>query len=157
MWDSLQSQGFSFAVQSATADHLSEVALSDGLLIGPGESQPIGLPFLLQADADGNGTVDLSDFSIWKSNRDKLLYGPSAGDFNLNGVVDLDDFDYFLTEMGTAAAYSFAATTVVPEPSGSSLWHLLAGTVVIFGAARCGLVAAEPRSLAARHACHRVA
>jgi hypothetical protein len=130
-WDSLQVQGNPFAVDSATLDLLSEAALAEGLLFNPGQSRSIGLPFNLGADADGDGLIDLTDFSIWTNHRGQQLLGPSFGDFDYSGVVDGADFEFLLTGMGTSAVYTFAATTAIPEPE----------TLVLVGVAIAALLA----------------
>jgi hypothetical protein len=123
-WDSLHLQGNLFSETSATVDVLSEAAVADGLLFGPGQSRSIGVPFNLRADADGNGTIDLSDFVTWKSHQGQHLEGPGVGDFDSNGVVDLVDFELLLNEMGNSAVYTFAVIIAVPEPGASILLFL---------------------------------
>jgi hypothetical protein len=54
---------------------------------------------MCDADLDGVGTVDLSDFSLFRS-----AFGtadPDA-DFDGNGAVDLSDFSIFRTSFGSA-------------------------------------------------------
>jgi PEP-CTERM motif-containing protein len=137
-WNSFQRQGNLFLEASATVDLLSEGAVTDGLLFSAGQSRSIGLPFNLRSDADGNGRIDLTDFAIWKDHQGQSLQGPSFGDFDNSGVVDLDDFDILLTQMGTSAVFTFAATTTaVPEPS--TVLFALVGTVGL-GLAMCRLV-----------------
>jgi hypothetical protein len=116
-WDSFQSQGQSFLETSATVDLLAEAAVTGGLLFAPGQSRSIGVPFNLRADADGDGAIDLADFAIWKQHDGQLLQGPAFGDFDINGIVDLDDFNILSNELGNSAVYTFSATTTVPEPS----------------------------------------
>ncbi len=114
-WDSFQQQEELFYETSATAELLSEAAIADGLLFGPGQSRSIGIPFLLRSDADGDGRINLVDFAIWKSHRKQTLTGPAFGDFNYSGVVDFEDFHILVQEMGNSAAYAFEAATAVPE------------------------------------------
>jgi hypothetical protein len=130
-WHSFHLQGELFAETSATVDLLAEATVAAGLLIAPGQSRSIGVPFYLRADADANGAVDLTDFAIWKSHQGQSLQGPSVGDFDLNGVVDLDDFEILVNEMGNSAVYTFAATTAVSEPAGSLLAVGGLGTLIL--------------------------
>jgi hypothetical protein len=130
-WDSYGSQGLAFTVTSATADQLAESVDNDGLWFDPGEKKPIGGPFLLRADANGDARVDLSDFGQWKQNQGLFLSGPGFGDFDYDGVVDSDDFDFLLSEMGNSAIYTFSATTAVPEPSAMQLIVMLLGLAAI--------------------------
>ena len=109
-WDSFQRQGALFSETSAIADLLSEAAVNDGLLFSAGQSQSIGVPFGLRADADGDGTIDLTDFAIWKTHSGQPLFGPSVG-----------DFDILLNEFGNSAVYTFDADTTIPEPASALL------------------------------------
>jgi hypothetical protein len=129
-WDSLQQQGELFYETSATADLLSETAIADGLLFGPGESRSIGIPFLLRADADGDGAIDLVDFAIWRMYQGQQLTGPAFGDFDYSGLVDHEDFNILLQEMGNSTVYKFDATTAVPEPG--ALAPLSLGLAALF-------------------------
>jgi hypothetical protein len=144
-WDSFQEQGELFYETSATADLLSETAIADGLLFGPEQSRSIGIPFLLRSDADGDGRIDLVDFAIWKSNRKQLLTGPTFGDFNYDGVVDIEDFHILVQEMGNSAVYTFDATTAVPEPGTLATFSI--GLAILFARRRsCFLMFARRRS-----------
>jgi hypothetical protein len=131
-WSSLQSQGQPFSVTSATSNLLSETTTAaDGLVFGPGESKSLGIPFRLVSDATGEGVIDLSDFAIWKSHNGQQLYGPRFGDFDYSGIVDMTDCNFFLTEMGNSAIYTFSATAI-PEPTAFALLGLAFGSEFLF-------------------------
>jgi len=49
-------------------------------------------PILKPADANNDGQVNDTDYSIWKSNYGQTVSGPSNGDFNNNGKVDGVDY-----------------------------------------------------------------
>ncbi|MFW6145702.1 MAG: dockerin type I domain-containing protein [Planctomycetota bacterium] len=56
-------------------------------------------------DADGDGDVDLDDFSVLKNNfgRTGVTAGAAEGDFDGDGDVDLDDFTILKNNFGTTA------------------------------------------------------
>jgi len=73
---------------------------------------------LLPGDANGDGTVDLADFGILRSE-----FGMTAGmllaDFNGDGMVDLADFGILRANFGSSAVAALDAwhASVVPEPT----------------------------------------
>ncbi len=76
-----------------------------------------GAPFLT-GDANLDGSVDVSDFNIWNSNKFSTSATWCAGDFTVDGSVDVSDFNLwnsnkFNTSGGGAA--------VVPEPRAALL------------------------------------
>lgn len=88
--------------------------LAEWLVIG-GANNPNetgGNPFLA-ADANLDGTVDVSDFNIW--NGAKFTSDPSfcSGDFNSDGSVDVSDFNIWNGLKFTSSNDGVAA---VPEP-----------------------------------------
>jgi autotransporter-associated beta strand protein len=78
----------------------------------------------LYGDADLNGKVDLTDFSILATNFNPNGTGMTwqQGDFDYNGKVDLTDFSILATDFGR----SFSAPEMSP---GSSLGSVFAGDV----------------------------
>ncbi len=87
----------------------------------------------LSGDANGDGSVDGSDFNLWNSS--KFLVGTdwSTGDFNCDGSTDGTDFNIWNANKFTSVALPRTADTllvsqglsvgVVPEPTG---WFLMA-------------------------------
>ena len=47
-------------------------------------------------DANGDGNVNIADYSVWLTNYNQILSGPIFGDFNSNGKVDGIDFIIWL-------------------------------------------------------------
>jgi len=91
---------------------------------------------LLPGDANMDGTVDLADFGILRSNFG-LSVGATfgQGDFNEDGAVDLADFGILRANFGSSADGPMAVldgwyATVVPEP----------GTLALAGVAGMALL-----------------
>ncbi|MEM7314860.1 MAG: hypothetical protein AAF497_17080 [Planctomycetota bacterium] len=72
------------------------------------------------ADANLNGTTDVSDFNVWNANKFTDATGWCSGDFNADGVVDVSDFNLWNVHKFTSAD----SVATVPEPSGyyPALW-----------------------------------
>ena len=85
-----------------------------------------GNPFL-EGDANLDGSVDVSDFNEWNSNKFTAVAAWCGGDFNADGSVDVSDFNLWNGTKFTNASGDFAA---VPEPSLCTLW-LLAGLAAL--------------------------
>ncbi len=73
-----------------------------------------------RGDANLDGSVDVSDFNIWNSNRFSLSLAWDRGDFNGDGVVDASDFNVWNSHRLMSSA---GAPAAVPEPA--SLWLAL--------------------------------
>jgi hypothetical protein len=54
----------------------------------------------LTADANGDGIVDLADFTIVRNNFGSMFDSPTDGDFNFDGVVNLADFTLLRNQFG---------------------------------------------------------
>lgn len=76
----------------------------------------------ISGDANADGKVDGSDFTIWLLNYNKnTSQGISVGDFNRNGKVDGIDFTIWLTTYGDTGVQSATPTRVsTPTISGPS-------------------------------------
>lgn len=88
--------------------------------------EPIG-----DADFDGDGDVDGTDFLIWQ--RGFGLSGQADnmnGDANADGVVDSADLAIWQSQNGQAAATQ-ALVATVPEPSGYVLSAMLSAGVIL--------------------------
>ena len=77
----------------------------------------------LAGDANLDGNVDVPDFNSWNSNKFTANPAWCGGDFNADGVVDVADFNQWNGNKFTASA----AANVVPEPTSWLL--ILAGAV----------------------------
>lgn len=105
--------------------------LDDWLAAGGANNAGVtgGSPFL-EADANLDGTVDVSDFNVW--NGSKFTSGSAfcSGDFNADGSIDVSDFNVWnglkFTSSDTVAA--------VPEPG--SLGIMIVGLVGLVSARR---------------------
>ncbi len=74
----------------------------------------------LAGDANGDGTVDVSDFNVWNNN--KFTNGTTwiTGDFNGDGITDVSDFNIWNVNKFTSVSLR-----TVPEPSALSLVWLI--------------------------------
>ncbi len=71
----------------------------------------------LRGDANLDGTVDVSDFNTWNSAKFSATALWSQGDWDANGVVDASDFNLW-----NANKFRTALPTTVPEPSSLMAW-----------------------------------
>ncbi len=76
-------------------------------------------------DANLDGSVDVSDFNLWNSNKFTPITRWSGGDFNADGLVDVSDFNVW---NGAKFNRSQRSSSAVPEPT--SCWQFLAGGLV---------------------------
>ncbi len=70
-------------------------------------------PLVLPGDADRNGMVGPSDYTVWRTNFNSVAN--LTADHNHNGTVDAADYVIWRNNLGQIAG--FGAATVVPEPS----------------------------------------
>ena len=68
-------------------------------------------------DANLDGVVDVSDFNLWNTNKFTANPAWCAGDFTADGMVDVADFNLWTTNKFTTAA----SPAAVPEPEGLML------------------------------------
>jgi hypothetical protein len=85
----------------------------------------LSILFGAPADIDGDGDVDLADYTILRNNMASHLDAPivagTNGDLNVDNKIDLTDFRLFKTEFpGGAAAFEVALASV-PEPASAVL------------------------------------
>jgi hypothetical protein len=71
----------------------------------------------LVGDSNLDGVVDISDFNNWNGNKFTTVAAWSAGDFNADGVVDISDFNVW----NTSKFQSADGASVVPEPESGLL------------------------------------
>ena len=74
-----------------TGDGLVDLSDRDAWLAAAGRRLSSGNPYLL-GDANLDGSVDGSDFGVWKSHKFNSPAAWSHGDFNADGIVDGLDF-----------------------------------------------------------------
>lgn len=69
----------------------------------------------LQGDFNGDGTVDIADYTVWRDNlgstEGDLLSGNGTG-----GAIDGDDYDLWKSQFGNSLSASLSAAAV-PEPA----------------------------------------
>ncbi len=99
----------------------------------------IDLRVISTADYNGDGTVDLADYVVW---RDSLgQSGPSvAADGNGNGIVDAADYTFWKQRFGTSVGLSnivvsgAASAASIPEPATG--WLVAIGLVALLPSVR---------------------
>lgn len=103
---------------------LIEVFGSEADMLSTPNTNPIPMPevAVLQGDFNGNGRVDIADYTLWRNNLgnpdESVING--AGD-GINGV-DIADYSLWKTNYGaTAAVAASVAVAAVPEPATVSL------------------------------------
>lgn len=81
----------------------------------------------LAGDYDGNGTVDVADYSYWKN-----AFGTSdaAADGNGDGLVDGADYTIWRDALGASADAATLESSAVPEPSTLALACLVEALAV---------------------------
>jgi autotransporter-associated beta strand protein len=55
------------------------------------------------ADGNGDHVIDQLDYDVWKTHRGQVFSG-MAGDFNLNGAVDYDDYNIWVKSLESTVA-----------------------------------------------------
>jgi hypothetical protein len=86
-----------------------------------GECAPI-LQFDLVAgvpgDYNGNDVVDAADYTAWRDRLGQTFTLPNENPADSNpGVVDIDDYTYWVSQFGNSAGGASVAALAVPEPS----------------------------------------
>lgn len=96
--------------------HATDVVLNghDNRGIHPGSFDARIFPRPLPGDADLDGDVDPTDYTIWRTNFGSTTL--LAADHNHNGVVDAADYSIWRDNLGLAVGAASAAAT--PEPPG---------------------------------------
>ena len=77
----------------------------------------------LPGDANLDGVVDVGDFNVWNGNKFTSGVGWCGGDFNADGVVDVGDFNLW---NGNKFQSSDASAAAVPEPAGMAMMFVAA-------------------------------
>ncbi len=79
-------------------------------------------------DYNGNGIVDVADYTVWRDTLGQVGVGLSA-DGDGNGVVDIPDLFVWANNFGNSAEDSSSIS--VPEPISSTLVSLLLGSLLV--------------------------
>jgi hypothetical protein len=104
----------------APGSHLIDAGVNVGLPFN-GSAPDLGwaetaavVPALL-GDYDGNGTVDLADYVVWRDNLNTATTLPNDA---TPGTIDASDYDVWRAHFGQvlAGGTSSASTSPVPEP-----------------------------------------
>ncbi|MEM7311653.1 MAG: sulfatase-like hydrolase/transferase [Planctomycetota bacterium] len=124
-------------ISAATVD--GTFAMVDGAVQGSRglavtyEEDSVLVQLALLGDANLDGVVDISDFNIWNANKFTAGGTWESGDFNGDGVTDTSDFNIWNANKFTSLART------VPEPSACGL--LLLGLLVVVMKKRSGRLA----------------
>jgi hypothetical protein len=113
-------------------------------LVGAGNAQiyldnvmhnPSGLitPGYIPGDFDGDGLVNLADYSKWRTTYGNTVTPWTNADGNGDGVVNNADYVLWRKQMAMGGGASFGASAAIPEPSAVLLVIV---TVALFGVRR---------------------
>jgi hypothetical protein len=75
----------------------------------------------LEGDTNLDGVVDISDFNLWNSNKFTSDGGWCSADFNADGFTDISDFNLW-----NRNKFQSSDASAVPEPQGIALWGVVA-------------------------------
>lgn len=95
---------------------------------GAGGSIDLSTPEVLDGDYNGDGTVNLADYTLWRDNLGAAA-GTLANDLT-GGVIDHDQYAAWKANFGNTTTTAAVAGTAVPEPKAA--WVLLAGVAAFF-------------------------
>jgi hypothetical protein len=84
---------------------------------------------LTDGDVDLNGVVDINDFNLIRDNFGEVTNSRRLGDINRDTVVDLEDYQLWVSAVDPLIAAQ-ASWTSVPEPSSAALIALSVAGVV---------------------------
>ncbi|MCO6046542.1 PEP-CTERM sorting domain-containing protein [Aeoliella sp. ICT_H6.2] len=91
----------------------------------------------LQGDFNGDGMVDLADYTVWRNNLGGDEAALASGTGNNSGIVDAGDYSLWKSNFGAmSGAVSGIASGNVPEPS---------SVVLLAGIVGCGALALRRR------------
>jgi hypothetical protein len=125
------------------ASQFNTIDPNQPLLIGAVASAPLSFTVLsdgVAGDYDGNGSVDTTDYVVWRDNRGATgspgIPGDGSGSMvgTPDGVVNDLDYDFWRSRFGASSGTASDATgamRAIPEPSTVAL--LAMGTLLLFG------------------------
>ena len=103
------------SVLGVDEDLVFRYGLTDGSLVEGAVAYLAGGALL--GDFNGNGSVDLADYTVWRDNLgavDESGFAPGTGN---GGGVDVTDYTDWKANFGNTGAGSLVASATVPEPS----------------------------------------
>ena len=106
-------------------DGVVDVADRDQWLFDAGVMNGFPTTGYLPGDFNLDGSVDVSDFNIWNGNVFTANSAWTAGDYTLDGFVDVSDFNVWNANVFTSS--SVVAPTVTPHAAGELAQSALAG------------------------------
>jgi hypothetical protein len=98
-------------------------------------------PNYSNGDYDNNGTVDATDYVLWRKTMGQSVNPGVKADGDANGIVDAGDYTTWKTSFGKAVsnvpAGAGAGFASVPEPT--SLFLLITGALTLTSRRTCGI------------------
>ena len=108
--------GTNGSVFDLTGDGIVDIADLDEWRVLAGAANLPSGDPYLQGDANLDGSVDVSDFNVWNENKFTSTAAWCSGDFNADGSVNEQDFNTWAENKFTSSNTSPA----VPEPGGGA-------------------------------------
>ena len=81
--------------------------------------------FGLTGDYNGDGTVNTTDYTIWRDTLGSTVELGTGADGNADGVIDIDDYNVWKSHFGETSGQLTGSLAPIPEPESATVAGML--------------------------------